>query len=233
MQTLVITGASRGIGLATAREFLGSGWRVVNVSRRPCELDGVHNVAVDLADPAWDTEHGNRILAAVGEASRLALVHNAALLTSDRVTDVNLDTLRKVLQINLLACVQLDQLLLPRMAAGSSIIYIGSTLATKAVPNNCAYVVSKHALVGLAKASAQDLAGRGIHSVCVCPGFTDTEMLREHVGDGPEVFEAIAAGITFGRLLQPQEIARVIQFCATNPALNGAIIHANLGQIEH
>lgn len=233
MRTLVISGASRGIGLATAREFAAAGWDVLNIARRPCELDGARNVAADLSDPAWIERHGADVLDAVAGSSVIALVHNAALLTSDSVADVTQDVLRRVLQVNLLACVQLDQLLLARMAPGSSIIYVGSTLAEKAVAGSCAYVVSKHALVGLMRATAQDLAGRGIHSACVCPGFTDTEMLREHVGTQPEVFEAIAAGSTFGRLLQPQEIARVILFSATNPAINGAVLHANLGQIEH
>lgn len=233
MRTLVITGASRGIGMATAREFATAGWRVLNIARRPCALEGVCNVHADLADPAWVDAHGAAIRKAVAGSSRIALVHNAALLTHDSIADVTQAVFREVLQVNLLACVQLDQLLLPRMAPGSSIIYVGSTLAEKAVAGSCAYVVSKHALVGLMRATAQDLAGRGIHSTCVCPGFTDTEMLREHVGTEPEVFEAIAAGSTFGRLLQPQEIARVILFSATNPSINGAVMHASLGQIEH
>lgn len=232
MRTLVITGGSRGIGLATVRAFVAAGWRAVNVSRHACPLDGVHNVTADLSDPAWPDRHAEELLAAVAGSDAIALVHNAALLTHDSVADVTQAVLHEVLQINLLACVQLDQLLLPRMLPGSSIVYVGSTLAVKAVPGSCAYVISKHALIGLMRATAQDLAGRGIHSVCVCPGFTDTEMLREHLGDDPAVWEDIAAGITFGRLIQPAEIARVILFVADNPALNGAVIHANLGQIE-
>lgn len=232
MKTAVITGASRGIGLATAREFAAAGWEVLNVSRQACPLAGARQVTADLSDPGWVDRHGEELLEAVGESRAIALVHNAALLTHDTVADVTQAVLHKVLQINLLTCVQLDQLLLPRMQPGSSIIYIGSTLAVKAVPGSCAYVVSKHALIGLMRATAQDLAGRGIHSVCVCPGFTDTEMLREHIGEDPAVWEGIAAGITFGRLVEPSEIARVIRFAAGNPAVNGGVIHANLGQIE-
>ncbi len=232
MKTLVITGGSRGIGLATAREFAAAGWSVVSVARRACAVAGAHHVAADLSDPGWAERHGEEVLAAVAGSDTIALVHNAGLLTRDSVASVTQATLREVLQVNLLACVQLDQLLLPRMGPGSAIVYVGSTLGEKAVAGSCAYVVSKHALVGLARATAQDLAGRRIHSVCVCPGFTDTEMLRDHVGGEPAVLASIAAGSTFGRLVEPQEIARVILFCATNPAVNGAVIHANLGQIE-
>ncbi len=132
----------------------------------------------------------------------------------------------------MVACVQLDQLLLPLMGAGSSIVYVGSTLGEKAVAGSCAYVVSKHAQIGLMRATCQDLAGRGIHTACVCPGFTDTEMLRAHVGHASEVLEALAGGVTFGRLIEPEEIARTIRFCAQNAVINGAVIHANLGQVE-
>ena len=97
---------------------------------------------------------------------------------------------------------------------------------------SCAYVVSKHALIGLMRATCQDLAGRRIHTACVCPGFTDTEMLRAHVGQSAEVLSALAAGVTYGRLIEPEEIARTIHFCALNPVVNGAVLHANLGQVE-
>src|SRR6185503_9724614 len=108
---------------------------------------------------------------------------------------------------------QLTHLLLPAMKTSSSIIYIGSTLGEIGVPNCCAYVTSKHAVIGLMRSTCQDLAGTGIHSACVCPGFTDTEMLRAHVGHSKEILQAIANGITQKRLIQPDEIARTVYFC--------------------
>ncbi|MEX2327799.1 MAG: SDR family oxidoreductase, partial [Pseudomonadales bacterium] len=78
----------------------------------------------------------------------------------------------------------------------------------------------------------QDLAGKNIHTTCICPGFTDTEMLRAHVGDDEETLTAIAATSTFGRLVEPGEIAAAIWFAANNPVINGAVIHTNLGQVE-
>ncbi|MEX2366607.1 MAG: SDR family oxidoreductase, partial [Pseudohongiellaceae bacterium] len=125
-----------------------------------------------------------------------------------------------------------NQLLIPKMQSGSSIIYVGSTLSEKAVANTYSYVVSKHAMVGMMRSTCQDLAGRQIHTACICPGFTDTEMLRTHVGNDNEVLEAIASGSTFGRLIKPEEIADTIWFSANNPVINGALIHANLGQVE-
>jgi len=84
-------------------------------------------------------------------------------------------------------------------------------------------------MIGLMRATCQDLAGSGVHTACICPGFTDTEMLRAHVGDA---VEAITGMVTAGRLLKPEEIAELIRVCADSPALNGAVLHANLGQIE-
>jgi len=88
------------------------------------------------------------------------------------------------------------------------------------------------AVAGLMRATCQDLAGTGIHTACLCPGFTDTAMLRAHVGGSDETLAAIAAGISFNRLIEPGEIARALLFCAENPVVNGSLIHANLGQIQ-
>jgi 3-oxoacyl-[acyl-carrier protein] reductase len=232
MKTLVITGGSKGIGLATARLFAAEGYRVVNISRSPIPLAGAVQLGIDIAQTDWAARHGEAVRAAVAGSATIALVHNAGLLTKDSVASVEAAALHRSLQVNVVACVQLDQLLLPLMGAGSSIVYVGSTLGEKAVAGSCAYVVSKHAQIGLMRATCQDLAGRGIHTACVCPGFTDTEMLRAHVGHASEVLEALAGGVTFGRLIEPEEIARTIRFCAQNAVINGAVIHANLGQVE-
>jgi len=92
--------------------------------------------------------------------------------------------------------------------------------------------VSKHALIGMMRSTCQDLANTGIHTACVCPGFTDTEMLRAHVGEDAEIIESLSTLSTFGRLVTPEEIANTIVFAAENPVINGAVIHANLGQVE-
>jgi len=233
MKTLVITGGSRGIGLATAKLFAAAGYRVLNVSRSPIDLEGSVHIAIDIADPRWPEHHAERLCAHFEPGSEIALVHNAGTLTKDSVVTLEAAALHRVLQVNVVAAVQLNQLLLPFMGAGSSIIYVGSTLGEKAVAGACAYVTSKHAQIGLMRSTCQDLAGSGIHTACVCPGFTDTEMLRAHVGHSPEILMALAAAVTCGRLIEPEEIARTIRFCADNPVINGAVLHANLGQIEH
>lgn len=232
VSTLVITGASRGIGLATARRFSEEGWRVVNISRNAIPLPGAVQLHMDLSDAAWEGAHSRPLLEAVSGSERIALVHNAGLLGKDSVPTLDAAQLARALQVNVIAPQQLNRLLLPHMHAGSSIVYVGSTLGEKAVAGACSYVISKHALIGLMRSTCQDLAGRGVHTACVCPGFTDTEMLRAHVGADESVLGSLAGSMTFGRLIAPEEVAETIRFCVLNPVINGSVIHANLGQVE-
>jgi NAD(P)-dependent dehydrogenase (short-subunit alcohol dehydrogenase family) len=229
---LVITGASRGIGLATARLFNDSGFRVINLSRSRSPLSNIENIDIDLSRDDWSDTITTQLLPAIDGAEQIVLVHNAGAIIKDSLQNFALDEFRRVLELNVVAPVRLSHLLLPRMRAGSSIIYIGSTLSEIAVPNSCAYVTSKHALIGLMRSTCQDLAGSGIHTACVCPGFTDTEMLRDHVGNSEEILQAIAKGVAHGRLIEPLEIARTVYFCAHNAVINGAVMHANLGQVQ-
>jgi NAD(P)-dependent dehydrogenase (short-subunit alcohol dehydrogenase family) len=231
-KVLVISGASKGIGLATAKHFSKQGFRVINMSRSPCECDGAVNLSVDLLSHTWAAETSAALLNAVGRPERLVLVHNAAMMTKETVSDIDAITLRNVLQLNVVAPAELNTLLIPNMKEGSSIIYISSTLGRKAVANTHAYVVSKHAVIGQMRATCQDLAGTMIHTAAICPGFTETEMLSEHLGANPEVYDQITASIAHRRLAQPSEIADTIWFASQSPVINGAILDANLGQIE-
>jgi 3-oxoacyl-[acyl-carrier protein] reductase len=228
---LVITGASRGIGLATAQLFLNSGFRVINLSRSHSPLEGVEHINADLGSADWDKAVAAELLPKLSGATQIVLVHNAGAIIKDAIQTLDIDAFKRVLNINVVAPALLTNLLLPNMRAGSSIIYVGSTLGEMAVPQSCAYVTSKHALIGLMRSTCQDLAGTGIHTACVCPGFTDTEMLRSHVGYSEEILQSLSTRVTQKRLIQPEEIANTIYFCAQNAVINGAVIHANLGQV--
>lgn len=234
MSTIIISGASKGIGRAIAQAFVDKGNRVINISRTPSPVTGIENHLLDFAGPETPSAIAELTDSTFkGSAkSDIVLIHNAARLDSDSVSNTDADSLRNVVEINIIAPQILNHALLPRMAPGSSILYIGSTLAEKAVPGSYSYVVTKHAMLGMMRATCQDLAGTGIHTACLCPGFTDTEMLRTHVGKDREILDTIAATSAFGRLIQPEEIAACIVFAAGNPVVNGAVIHANLGQLE-
>ena len=98
------------------------------------------------------------------------------------------------------------------------------------MPGTFGYVVAKHAVAGMMRATCQDLAGTGIHTACICPGFTDTAMLRDRFDASG--LSAAAARSPLGRIAEPAEIAETLLFAAQNPVINGALMHANLGQIE-
>jgi len=116
---------------------------------------------------------------------------------------------------------------LPFMSQGSAIIYIGSTLSTRGAAGSFSYVAAKHAVVGMMRATCQDLFGKGIHSVCVCPGATDTEMLRSLFDPGSLAKMGEMSSVQ--RLIEPEEIAAVIYQAAGTPVLNGALVEANYG----
>ncbi len=232
MKQVIISGASAGIGAATAAGFLAAGWAVTNLSRRPCPVAGATSIACDFSDPQAVQRACDDLLGVVAEANPLVLVHNASLLRNDRADATADADFREVLQINLAAPNALNAALLPAMKPGSAVIYVGSTLSEKAVPNSYSYVTTKHATIGMMRATCQDLAGRGIHTACICPGFTDTEMLRSHIGTDPETEQAVASMSAFGRLITPEEIAEAIIWAALHPVINGAVLHANLGQLE-
>ena len=230
MPHLVITGASAGIGAATAELFQKQGFDIVNLSRRPCPVAGVTNIACDLSKPGFIAAIQNDLNHAIKGGKQITLIHNAAVLINDNIASTDSEQLRRVFEINVVAANTLNQFMIPHMQASSSILYVGSTLGEKAVPNSFSYATSKHAVIGMMRATCQDLAGTGVHTACINPGFTNTEMLREHVP--ADVMPQIAAMSAFERLIEPAEIANALLFAAQNPVLNGAAINANLGQIE-
>lgn len=232
MKTAIITGASVGIGQACAEGFIALGYRVFNLSRRQCPVDGVTNIHCDLNDPDSISAAGALLRDTLADSDSVALVHNASQMRKDSVSACDDDDLRAVLETNVVAVNALNRNLLPALPRGSSIVYVGSTLSEKAVPGSFSYVLTKHAQLGMMRATCQDLMGSGIHTALVCPGFTNTEMLRTHLGNDPDVMAAIGGMNSYGRLIEPREIADLIIWTHQNPVINGAVLHANLGQKE-
>ena len=234
LNLVIITGASRGIGYQIAQLFQENNWQVINISRQACTLPAVKNFSIDFSQKDWAEHYGTLLKETISAyaATRICLVHNAALYENDRCDDLNADHLRRVFEVNLIAPCLLNKIFIPLLPPSSSILYIGSTLSEKAVAGCASYVMSKHALAGLMKSTTQDLAGRAIHSACICPGFTDTEMLRDHLQHDLNLLETLAQKNAAGRMITPAEIAQLTLFCAENPVINGSVLHAHLGQLE-
>jgi 3-oxoacyl-[acyl-carrier protein] reductase len=232
----IITGASSGIGQASAERFLQQGWQVLSIARRPASVPGVHSIQLDLDSD----DLGERLkevlktslVPLLGEpTAQMALIHNAGVFMNDTVPEIKVEHLWRTLQTNVVAPAILNREVLPYMAPGSSIIYVGSTLSEKAVANTASYVVSKHAVVGLMRATCQDLRGRKIHTACVCPGFVDTPMLRQRADAA--TMAALARLTAYEKVLSADDVAELLFQTVNLPVLNGSVIHAHYGQLEH
>lgn len=232
IKTAIITGGSTGIGLAVTGKFLEEGYRVFNLSRQKCPLEGVVSESVDLSVESELENCLERLKKEFREKSSITLVHNAFSYVSDHLEAFSAKAILKSFQVGVLSPMKMNQVFLPLMGEGSSIIFIGSTLSEKGVAKAMSYVTLKHAIVGLMRSVAQDLYHhKGIHTVCVCPGFTRTKMLEEHLKK-TNSYDLVKNKVLFKRLLEPEEMANLVYFCAENPLVNGSVIHANLGQVE-
>lgn len=226
----IITGASRGIGKSCAELFQHNNWTVINISRHASRQAHIINISIDLSNRDWPYEDTQKLQQCVSQADKITLIHNAAENHKDNLSNLTEQDFRRILETNVIAPQKLNHLFLPYMKPTSSIIYIGSTLSEIAVKNAFSYVTTKHAVAGMMKATCQDLAGTRIHTACICPGFTDTEML--HVQHTDQAMKSIINKISFKRLIRPEEIAEFIVFCADHPVVNGAVLHSNLGQVN-
>ncbi len=230
MKCLLITGASAGIGLHTAQRFVSEGYTVINLSRRRCPLEQVNHINCDLGSPGFIERISPQLNGLLQQAQQIVVIHNAAKMNNDSAVETPSNSFREALEVNVVAPNSLNYYSIPFMKPGSSVLYVGSTLSEKAVPGSFSYVVSKHAMIGMMRATCQDLAGRSIHTACICPGFTDTEMLRAHVPE--DAMATVQSMSAYERLIDPDEIAECLFWAAVNPVINGSVIHANLGQIE-
>lgn len=228
-KVLIITGGSSGIGFATAKLFQENGFSIINLSRSSINLDKALHLEVDLSKPDWNVSLESNFKQILQSSDKICLVHNASKMQSDNVESIDEHSLREVLEVNLVGPTKLNKIIIPYMKKGSSILYVGSTLSEKAVPQMSSYVMSKHAMIGLMRSTCQDLFGRFIHTACICPGATETEMLVEYVQGNQDALKVMASTLSENRLITSKEIAETLFFCANNSVINGSVIHANLG----
>ncbi len=196
MKVCLVTGASSGIGLATALDLLDAGYVVYGAARRVERMDviraaGGHVVPLDLRNP----EDLDRVVdTVVAEQGRIdVLVNNAGTVLHGAVEDVPLDRVRDYLEVNLLAPARLAQLVLPHMRAQQSgtIVNVSSIAGEIALPLGSWYYAAKHALEALSDTLRMEVGQFGINVVIIQPGIIKTEFgahaaeeLRELSGDG-------------------------------------------------
>ncbi len=228
---LIITGGSKGIGKAAVGLFVQQGWQVLNLSRSACNIEGAENLAIDLSDPTALTSHQQQLQATFSQADQCCLIHNTGDMIRDRIGHQKMDILQNNFQLMIASAAALNNLLIKHMATGSNIVYVGSTLSELGVPNNASYIILKHAIVGMMRATCQDLADTGIYTCCVCPGLTDTDMLHNSLPT-EEGLAWAKSKVGANRLIHPNEIAELLFFCANHAVINGSVLHAHLGQLQ-
>lgn len=233
----VVTGGSRGIGRAIVQRLAADGATVVfNFARSADEAAEVERVVCDAGGTAYAVQAD---LAAPGSADRLMalagdhlegldiLVNNAALeFTPCAIADTSEELYDAVMAVNARSVFQTVRHAARAMRKNGRIVNISTLNTTRPAPGTAVYVTSKGAIEQLTKVAAIELGGRGITVNVVCPGATDTDLLRHT--NPPEALEQVAALTPLGRLGQPGDIADVVALLASSDArwITGQIIQA-------
>ncbi|SPF77393.1 3-oxoacyl-[acyl-carrier-protein] reductase FabG [Aliiroseovarius pelagivivens] len=237
-KTLLLTGASRGIGHATVRKFNREGWRVITCSRHPfpdeCPWGGgeENHVQLDLADPS-DTIKAVGVIRERLNGRLDALVNNAGISPKGpegaRLNTLNTDLMDwgKVFHVNFFASVVLARGLRAELAAAKgAVVNVTSIAGSRVHPfAGAAYATSKAALAALTREMAHDFGPMGVRVNAIAPGEVETAILSPGT-------EKIVEKLPLQRLGQPEEVASAIYFLCSDESsyISGAEIEVNGAQ---
>jgi NAD(P)-dependent dehydrogenase (short-subunit alcohol dehydrogenase family) len=201
-QTVVVTGASSGIGAATVHALLDGGWRVIGLSRRAPDVDDAafEWLETDLGDFAQLEARA----AQIGDVD--AIVHAAGLQFAAPLGELNVDHGLQMWKIHVGAAEVLVNALAPHLHDGGRVVLVGSRTMTGNAGKS-QYAATKSALAGMARSWALELVGRAITVNVVAPGPTDTPMLAD-----PARRRTPPKLPPLGRFIVPEEVAALITF---------------------
>ncbi len=238
-RTALITGASRGIGRATALRLARNEWNIVATSRNIESDDAARSAIAEAARRAlfvnMDMASLDSIRAgfarALGEFGRIdVLVNNAGITRDGLALRMKPEEWQSVLEVNLNGAFYAIQHALPGMVRQrwGRIINITSVVGLTGNVGQANYVSAKAGLIGLTKALARELAGRNITVNAVAPGFIETEMTAALP---QEVKERMLAAIALGRFGKPEDVAAAVAFLASEEAgyITGHVLNVNGG----
>ncbi|MEV4475731.1 SDR family NAD(P)-dependent oxidoreductase [Nonomuraea sp. NPDC049421] len=234
----VVTGGAGAIGAAIGADLAALGARVVladvdlpGASKAAAGLPDARALRVDLAVP----ESVSAFAAAVGEVH--VLVHNAGVSIVRPFTESDPADWELMWRVNLRGPMLLTRLLLPGMTAGGwgRLVFVSSDGARAGSGGEGAYAATKAGLFGLAKTLAREAARANVTSNVVCPGPTDTPMLRRVAEAEPGLVDKIARGIPLRRLGTPADVAGLVAYLCTERAayITGQILSVSGGVTMH
>ena len=241
MRVALVTGASSGIGAATAIEFADAGWEVMAAGRDEARLEEVADTSDRISTWAGElveSEDCDELVAdTIDEFGQIdCLVNCAGIIIRGSVDELTDDDWRATLSINLDIPFYLSRAVLPHLLrTGGSIVNIASDWGMQGGERAAAYCASKGGLVLLTRAMAKDHATDGVRVNVVCPGDVDTPMLAaeaEEQGRDLEEYLAAAAGqIPNGRIAAPEDVAALVLFLASDAAshMTGTVIPVDGG----
>jgi NAD(P)-dependent dehydrogenase (short-subunit alcohol dehydrogenase family) len=241
-RTVVVTGASRGIGRAVVARFTALGDEVLALGRDEAALGALGDAVRPVVCDVTDEEAVAAAFAQAGEVD--VLVNNAGIAESAPLARTTLESWQRHLAVNATGPFLCTRAVIgPMRARGrGAIVTVASTAGRSGTPYTAAYAASKHAAVGLMRVAAAELAGSGATANAVCPTFVDTEMTQRSVAnimratgrDEASSEAALAASSPLGRLLDPQEVAACVFWLASPDAasINGQAMVLDGGGIQ-
>ena len=235
MQTVLITGGSRGIGAAMARLFSEKGWRVaftyLNSEEKALALSRETGALALRCDAKSEADTAAMAAQALKQFGHLdALICNAGISYTGLLQDMTADQWDELFAVHVRGSFLATRAFLPGMISrqSGSILYISSMWGQVGASCEAAYSACKAALIGLGKAMAKEVGPSGVRVNCLCPGVIQTDMLREY---SREDLQVLADDTPLCRLGTPEDIARAAFFLSSKDAsfITGQVLGVNGG----
>ncbi|HTZ56437.1 MAG TPA: SDR family NAD(P)-dependent oxidoreductase [Candidatus Acidoferrum sp.] len=230
----LVTGASSGIGAATARALAAAGMAVAIAARRKDRLDGLAteiakaggSAIVLTADLTKESDAQRIVKETEAHFGRLdVLVNNAGVMYLEPIDTASLERWRDMFELNVLSLIASTQAALPGMRArhNGHIVNVSSTAGRMAHPGSGGYAATKFAVGAFSESLRKEVYQDNIRVTVIEPGVTETE-LREHIAD-PGIQKSLNTWADSMRQLTSEDIARIIAFCVTQPS------HVNINEV--